>query len=73
MTKYILFALIFLLVAPESVHAYIDPGTGSYLTQVVAGFVFGGVVMLKVYGKKIKDFISKLRSHNKVDDEKSHG
>ena len=33
------------LLAPEDVHAYIDPGTGSYYVQLIAAG-FGGIALL---------------------------
>lgn len=44
-----LFLLLVWLVLdrPGIAHAYIDPGTGSYLVQVVLSFVFGGAIALK--------------------------
>lgn len=54
-----------LFVFPREVYAYIDPGSGSYLTQIVLGFVFGGVFMIKLYWGKIKNAIFKKQSNKK--------
>ena len=35
--------------------AYLDPGTGSLLLQVLIGGVAGGLVVLKRYWKRIKE------------------
>ncbi|KKQ52969.1 hypothetical protein A2865_02010 [Candidatus Woesebacteria bacterium RIFCSPHIGHO2_01_FULL_39_17] len=64
----ILIMSVFLFVFPKSVYAYIDPGSGSYLTQVILGVIFGGLFMLKVYWRKIKNVFSKGSS--KKNDEK---
>ena len=64
-----LFMLTFLFVFPGEVHAYIDPGSGSYLTQIILGFVFGGLFMIKLYWNKIKNAI--FRNRSKVDDEEN--
>jgi hypothetical protein len=58
----ILFTLVYLSVFPRNVYAYIDPGSGSYLIQVILGFVFGGLFMIKIYWNKIKDKLLKRKS-----------
>lgn len=35
-------------------HAYIDPGTGSFLLQLLIGAVLGATFMLKAFWGKIK-------------------
>lgn len=54
------FSLLKLAIFPNKVHAYIDPGTGSYVLQLVLGFLFGGVVAVKLYWKRIKSFFANL-------------
>jgi hypothetical protein len=61
----IVLIISFLFVFPGEVYAYIDPGSGSYLTQVVLGFVFGGLFMIKLYWNKIKNAIFKNKSKDK--------
>ena len=69
MLRLILFSAIFLFAAPRNAHAYIDPGTGSYITQIVIGFVAGGVfVFKKQIGGVINYFKDLLNpSQNKKD------
>jgi hypothetical protein len=43
-------------------HAYIDPGTGSYIIQVIIGCLMGAAFALKVYWKKVKVYFSNLFS-----------
>lgn len=40
-----------------SVYAYLDPGTGSYLTQLAIAFLFGTAYLTKVYWNKIKSVV----------------
>jgi hypothetical protein len=66
----ILILWLFLLAKPAQ--AYLDPGTGSYITQVMIGLLVGGGYALKVYGKKIIHFIQNIfkghpRDENKKD------
>jgi len=41
-------------------HAYLDPGTGGYLIQLVIGFIAGGLFLLKVFWQRVKFFLNKL-------------
>ena len=40
--------------------AYLDPGTGSYVLQVLVASLLGAGVMVGSYRKKIKSFIDKI-------------
>ena len=44
------------------VSAYLDPGTGSLIIQILIGSFFGGLYLLKVYWGKIKQFIKRRRN-----------
>lgn len=44
----------------ENAHAYLDPGTGSYILQIIAGGMLAGLLTLKNYRTKILDLIKKL-------------
>ena len=58
--RYISFFLFFggllFLIMPTNAHAYIDPGTGSFIIQVVIGVVAGALVTLKIFWSKVKNF-----------------
>ncbi len=43
-------------------HAYIDPGTGSLLLQMLAAAFFGALFTVKMYWKKIKNYFKKSNS-----------
>ncbi|OGM11465.1 hypothetical protein A2Z22_00240 [Candidatus Woesebacteria bacterium RBG_16_34_12] len=62
---------IFLFFLPRQAQAYIDPGTGSYVVQIILAFILGGVFTLKLYWKKITKFLRKLfsKSTNTKDEE----
>jgi len=49
--------------------AYLDPGTGSFLLQLLLATFLGGLFMIKTYWKRIKNFFSRLFSRNKADTE----
>lgn len=40
----------------QPVSAYLDPGFGSMVWQIVAAFTFGLVFTVKIYWQKIKNF-----------------
>lgn len=55
---YLVFALFAVLVFPPKAYAYLDPGTGSYFFQMLIGVAIGGLVGIKLFWKKIKDFFN---------------
>ncbi len=40
--------------------AYIDPGTGSYLLQILLAGALGGALAIKIFWKRIKIFFAGL-------------
>jgi len=61
-------ALAIISFFPIFMHAYIDPGTGSYLIQLlIAGFVAASFAV-KIFWKKIKGFFSRLFGRQKEED-----
>ncbi len=62
--KLIFGMLVFAAVMPKIVWAYLDPGSGSYLLQMILGVVFGGVYFfrnsLKILKDKIASFVKKI-------------
>ena len=56
------FTIFLNLVRTTSLHtplAYLDPGTGSYIIQLLVAGVMGVLFLVKVYWGKIKDFFTK--------------
>jgi hypothetical protein len=41
-------------VVAGTAHAYIDPGTGGFLLQLILGGIAGAAVILKLYWHKLK-------------------
>ena len=67
--KYVVFiTLILFLWSIKDAYAYIDPGTGSYIIQVIIGGVLGAAFALKVYWKKVKFYFSNLLSKQTKND-----
>jgi len=55
------FFTIFLLTFDPSAEAsaYLDPGTGSMVLQLLLGGVAGAVVVVKLYWEKVRNFFSR--------------
>ncbi len=76
--KRIAFAILIgglcLLWAPSDGPAYLDPGTGSYLFQILIAGLVGGLFVVKIFWAKIKEFFAKLfgrkggKDNNKAED-----
>jgi hypothetical protein len=47
-------------------HAYLDPGSGSFLIQILLASLLGLGYLVKVYWKKITTFFQRLFSKNKT-------
>lgn len=70
MKKRFLFKVAFLclglfLIFPLPAYAYLDPGTGSYIIQMLVGAVLGGLFTVKLFWKNIKDFFTSRFSQKK--------
>ena len=63
-------ALLFfcLFLYPRSAFAYLDPGTGSYIFQIVIAGLLGAAFAVKVFWIKIKSFLMGVFSKQKKDD-----
>jgi hydrogenase-4 membrane subunit HyfE len=55
---FVVLAVAFLAVAP--VHAYVDPGSASYVFQLLVGTVLGALFVIRSYWSRLKTFISRV-------------
>lgn len=59
--------------APLSVQAYLDPGTGSYMIQLLVGVFAGSLFAVKIFWGRIrvtlKSAILKIRKHEQSKEE----
>ena len=60
-----LLVFLCLLLYPREAYAYIDPATGSYITQIIIAALIGGLFVIKQYFAKIREFIRSLASRKK--------
>lgn len=51
---------------------YVDPGSGSYLIQMIIAAVLGGLFFFKNLWWRIKSFFSKRKPGNHADDEEAN-
>jgi hypothetical protein len=61
-----LFILLIFVVSlgllPVSAHAYLDPGTGSYILQIVIGSLLAVAFTIKAFWHRIRAFLENLVS-----------
>jgi hypothetical protein len=56
------FALILIGTMSRTAYAYLDPGTGSMILQILLGGLAGAAVVLKLYWHKFKALFGSRRS-----------
>ena len=55
----ILFVALATLIFPERSEAYLDPGTGSFVFQMIIASIIGGLYTIKTYWRNIIKFFKK--------------
>jgi hypothetical protein len=65
-SSYALLAVLASLVLAREAHAYLDPGTGSYILQILIAGLFGALFMLKVFWGRIVGFFGKGSSESEA-------
>lgn len=48
-------------------HLYLDPGSGSFILQIIIAALFGSLFVIKAYWRKIINFFRNLFSKNRGD------
>ncbi|MFA6715040.1 MAG: hypothetical protein WC082_08890 [Victivallales bacterium] len=66
--KLVILACIY-LISIKDAHAYLDPGTGSYIFQILIAVLAGALFGIKIFWHQVKAFLANLFSKNKKDDE----
>lgn len=64
--------LILSLLFPGNAQAYIDPGMGSFILQVILGFIAVTITSVTVFWNKIKSIIKNIfkKKNNQKNDDK---
>jgi hypothetical protein len=52
-------------------HPYLDPGSGSFIIQILIAALLGAGVFIKIYWRKIKSFITRQPYTNETDDQEN--
>ena len=63
------FILINLLTTILRPHAYLDPGSGSFLVQLLIAGIVGAGFLIKVYWKKIKGLFNRSNPGKEEDND----
>jgi hypothetical protein len=61
----IILGALLALIPSSAAWAYIDPGTGSYMLQILLAFFLGALFALKMFWKNVKSFLGHLFSRRK--------
>lgn len=64
---------IILKIISPTLLAYLDPGTGSFIYQLLIAGLMGGLFLLKLYWKRIKIFIARILGRSFDDTEVKEG
>ena len=67
------FLLLLFFLTAKSAHAYLDPGSGSFIIQIVIGAFLGGLVTAKIYYRKIKSTVLKILRKRRNNNQKNNG
>jgi len=62
-SKIFLYVILLIFVIPQPVSAYLDPGFGSMVWQMIAAVAFAAVFTVKIYWQKIKNFFSRSKTN----------
>jgi hypothetical protein len=57
-----------LLLLPSVAHAYLDPGTGSYVLQLLIGGLLGGLFAVGMFWRRVVAFFKRLFTRGSKDD-----
>ena len=62
MATLVVLLAVFYFMFPRKTYAYLDPGTGSYILQLIIAGLFGVAFAVKIYWRNVKAFFSNLFS-----------
>lgn len=60
---------VYSLIAPDDAYAYLDPGTGSLILQLIAGAVLGASLTVKMWWFRVKALFSRIRTGSRSNTE----
>jgi len=59
---------LMLLLFPKDAYAYIDPGVGSYIFQILIAVLLGTLFYLKFFLRRVRNFIRRLTGRGRRKD-----
>lgn len=59
---------LFAPVVVRPAYGYLDPGTGSYILQMLLGVLFGGLFAIGLFWRRVTASVKRLFSRKKKDD-----
>jgi len=62
LTKNLIIFYLLTVIASRPAYAYLDPGTGSLITQTLAGFLLAAIFSFKLWARKVKRFFKKKKA-----------
>lgn len=62
---FIILIITTLIIIPRAVHAYIDPGTGTYLLQIIAALIVSSLFVLRTGWKQVVCAAKRIFKHKK--------
>ena len=60
-------SLSFYFLMTRTAHAYLDPGTGSYIIQIVLAALLGALFSLRIFWSRMGRFFNRLFSRDNRD------
>lgn len=67
LTKVLVLIVLIQIMTVSTAYAYIDPGTGSYLFQMLIAGLLGSAFAIKMAWRNVKTYISQIFSSNAGD------
>jgi hypothetical protein len=71
--RFLLLVLCLQILLTSEAHAYLDPGTGSFIFQMIVAGVVGTAVTLKMYWRQFKAFLRRDRGAEETSKSDSSG
>jgi hypothetical protein len=62
-------SLLILALTPGDAAAYLDPGSGSFVFQILISALLGAAVVLKTSWRRLRDFFLSSRRHEDHEDD----
>ena len=56
------------IIFPVVAYCYIDPGTGSFIIQIIIAGIVGILIVIKIFFKRFKDFFGKRKNNSKKEE-----